>query len=238
MDAPSNPEPSPPAPDPGEREGDRLRQLLAAYQTFVGHDLPNRLVSVQAYARLLEGADGSDLDDESKMVLRRVAALTGQMGLQARRLFEIDKLLREPPWGPPLSLAEVAEEVVAGIRCREGAGAIAFHLPDRDPCLPLAGALFRQVVAELLANAVAAIGPGLAGRVDVAGEWSAGGGTIRVGDTGAGIAPDRIGGLLRPTQAGGLLLVHQAASLWGGRLTIDSRIGRGTTMSVRTGGHP
>jgi signal transduction histidine kinase len=160
------------------------------------------------------------------------------MGLQARRLSQVGDLLREPPWGSPVSLAEVAEEAVAGIRCRVPVGEMVFHLPERSPSLPLAGALFRQVVAELLANAVAAIGPGHPGRIDVAGEWSAGGGTIRVADTGVGIPPERIDGLLRPTQMGGLLLVHQAAALWGGRLYIDSAVGRGTTMSIMTGGHP
>jgi signal transduction histidine kinase len=236
MDSPFDPGLSPPVPPvPGEREADRMRQLLAAYRTFVGHDLPNQLVFVQASACLLEKSDHPGLDDESKTLLGRIAALSQKMGLQARRLSEVGDLLREPPWGPPLSLAEVAEEVVAGIRWRAEAGEIVFHLPQGGPTLPLAGVLFRKVVAELLANAVAAIGPGHAGRIDVAGEWSAGGGMIRVSDTGIGIAPERIDGLLRPTQMGGLLLVHQVASLWGGRLYIDSAVGRGTTISVMTG---
>jgi signal transduction histidine kinase len=213
-----------------------MRQLLVAYQTFVGHDLPNQLVSVQAYARLLEESDISGLDDESKMLLSRMAALSKKMGFQARRLSEFGKLLGEPPWGPLLSLADVAEEVVAGIRCRTEAGEIVFRLPEGGPTLPLAGALFHQVMIELLTNAVAAIGPGHAGRIDVAGEWSARGGMIRVSDTGASISPERIDGLLRPTQMGGLLLVRQAAALWGGRLHIDSVVGQGTTISITTGG--
>src|SRR5438045_2497454 len=65
----------------------------------------------------------------------------------------------------------------------------------------LVGTLFHQVLLELLANAVAAIGSGRAGRIDLAGEWSAGGGTIRVRDSGVGIPPERIADLLQTTQA-------------------------------------
>lgn len=239
MDSRFDPDPSPPAsPDPGEREGNRVRQLLDAYQTFVGHDLSNQLVSVQAFARRLEDSDDTGLDDESKMLLGRIGVLSKEMGFQARRLSEVGNLLREPPWGPPLSLRDVAEEVVAGIRYRAEAGEIVFHLPEVASNLPLAWALFHRVMTELLANAVTAIGPGHAGRIDVTGEWSAGGGMLRVSDTGVGIPPERIGGLLRPTQMGGLLLVHQAAALWGGRSYIDSAVGRGTTVSVTTGGRP
>ena len=213
-----------------EREGERLRQFLGAYQTFVGHDLPNQLVSVQAYARLIEEADLSGLDEESRMFLSRIGVLSRKMGSQARRLSEIDKLLCEPPWGPPVSLGDVAEEAIVGIRCRMDASRISFSSPEVAPTLPLAGALFRQVLDELLANAVAAVGPGRAGRIDVSGE----GGMIRVRDTGVGIPPERIARLRATDQIGGLLLVQQAAALWGGRLHIESAVGRGTTMTVTT----
>ena len=136
-----------------------MRQLLEAYQSFVGHDLPNQLVSVHAYARLLDESADPQADDESKQLVRRIAALSNKMAGQARRLFEIGNLLGESPWGPPLSLREVAEEVVAGIRCRLEASKIAFHLREADATLPLAGPLLHQVLIELLTNAVTAIGP-------------------------------------------------------------------------------
>ena len=226
---------SPPSLAPCEREGERMRQLFAAYQNFVGHDLPNQLVTVQAYSRLLEESDGPR-SEESMMLLSRIGALSKTMGLQARRLFEIGNLLADPPWGPPVSLENVAEEVVAAIRCKMDATGIDFHLPDPAPHVPLAEALLLRVLNELVANAVAAIGSGRTGRIDVTGRWSAAGGSIGVRDDGVGLAPERIGGLLRPTRVGGLLVAHQAASLWGGRLHIESAVGEGTTITLTTGG--
>lgn len=228
---------SPPSPAPCERDGERMRQLFAAYQNFVGHDLPNQLVAVHAYSGLLEESDGPR-SEESKMLLGRIGAMSQRMGLQARRLFEIGNLLCESPWGPPLSLRGIAEEVVAGVRCKTGASGIDFLLPGPTPHVPLAEALLLRVLNELVANAVAAIGTGRAGRIDVTGEWSAAGGTIVVRDDGVGIAPDRIGGMLRPTRMGGLLVAHQAAALWGGRLHIDSAVGQGTAITLTTGGRP
>ena len=217
-----------------------MRQLLGAYQTFVGHDLPNQLVSVQAYARLLDEIDSSGLDEEARSLLGRIGALGRQMALQARRLSEFGKLLGQPPWGPPLSLEEVAEEVVASVRCRTDAAEVVFAIAEGAPSFPLAGELFHQMIAEVVANAVAAIGTGRRGRIDVSGEWSPDGGTIRVSDTGVGISAERIDRLLRTTQVGGLLLVRQAAALWDGTLHIESAAGEGTTVTVTisaTGGH-
>lgn len=240
MDSRLDPDPDLfPSLDLCDPEAERLHLLLGAYRTFVGHDLTNQLVSSQAFARLLEGAAVSELDDESRRLLGRIASLSKAMGLQARRLTEIDNLLREPPWGPPLSLAEAVEEVVVGVRCRMDASKITFRLRE-SAVLPLDGGLLRRVLLELLTNAVQAIGVGQTGRIDVGGEWSPEGGMIRVGDTGVGLSPARLDALLGTPRVGGLLLVRGAAVLWGGRTHVDSHAGRGTTvtvtMSAATGG--
>jgi signal transduction histidine kinase len=234
MDSRIDPGPPPAPPAACEREGERVRQLFAAYQTFVGHDLANRIVSIQGFSRQLEEGDVSS-EEESKMLLGRIAALSNDVGLRARRLYEIGELLREPPWGPPVDLREVAEEVVVGIRCKADVRRIEFRLPEAAR-VPLAEPLLRRVLLELVANGVAAIGAGRAGRIEIAGQWSVAGGTLLVRDDGVGIPPERMGGLLRPTNAGGLLVGHQAAALWGGRLHIESAVGRGTTITLTTGG--
>ena len=223
-----------------DREAERLRSLLGAYHTFVGHDLANQLLSLQEFARLVEAVDLSRLDEESKMLMGRIGFLSETMRLQAHRLTEIGNLLREPPWGPSLSLSEAVEEVVAVVRCRMDAGPVAFHFGEASVVLPLERALLHRVLVELLTNAVQAIGVGQPGRIDLSGEWSPEGGMIRVRDSGLGIVPDRLGTLLGTPKVGGLLLVRQAAALWGGRLHVDSDANRGTTvtvtMSAPTGG--
>src|SRR4051812_11487303 len=118
---PMEPAFSPPAPaaprlDDAEKECYRLRQLLEAYQNFVGHDLSNHLVSTQAYTRMLNEMDAAAVDPERKLVLSRLAVLGQRMAEQTRRLVELGKLLREPVWGPPQSVEEAGWEAVAALR--------------------------------------------------------------------------------------------------------------------------
>src|SRR5436190_20469913 len=86
-------------------------QLLACFQTFLGHELPNRLVPVQGYARLLAEQDGA-ADEEGRLLAGRIAELTRKADTLARRLAEIGRLMREPAFGPACNLEEVAAEVV------------------------------------------------------------------------------------------------------------------------------
>src|SRR5262245_52676258 len=97
------------------RERDRLAQLLAALQAFVGHDLPNQLVAAQGLARLLGELAGDRLDAEERGLVDRLAALAREADARARRLAEIGRLLRGPAWGPPVALREVVEEAVAAV---------------------------------------------------------------------------------------------------------------------------
>src|SRR5262245_25177355 len=103
-----------PAPDrDGSLERGRLEHLLAGYQAFLGHDLANQLVSVQAFARLLQEQLQGSIDPDAEALLGRLAAIARRCDQNARRLADVGRLLREPPWGPTISFVEVAHEAVA-----------------------------------------------------------------------------------------------------------------------------
>src|SRR5262245_24389486 len=92
-------------PGPGQEP---VLQLLACFQAFLGHELPNQLVPVQGYARLLVEQHGAPLDEEGRLLLTRIADLTRQVDTRARRLADIGRLMREAARGPGGDLAEVA----------------------------------------------------------------------------------------------------------------------------------
>src|SRR5262249_3270267 len=96
---------------------ERLSQLAACYQLFVGHELPNTLVSLQGLARLL-AEQGERLDDGGRSLLDRLAVLAQRADVTSRRLAEFGRLLREPAVGHPIDPAEVIREAVAEINAR------------------------------------------------------------------------------------------------------------------------
>jgi signal transduction histidine kinase len=113
----------------------------------------------------------------------------------------------------------------------------------------------RQILVNLLSNAVKFTAPG--GRITLEAELSTSpafharlSGTgpwvcVRVADTGCGIAPEQVEAVFRPfvqadtghtkTQGGtglGLTISREFARLMGGDLTVDSRLGEGTTFTL------
>ncbi len=101
----------------------------------------------------------------------------------------------------------------------------------------------RQVLDNLIANAVKFSHPGDV--VRVVSTWDGGGWRIDVTDTGIGIPAAEIGHLFdrfvrasnartsgRPGTGLGLSVVQAIAELHGGRVTVESKLGRGTTFSI------
>src|SRR5262245_56570962 len=116
---------------PADIELRRLEELVAAYQAFTGHELANQLVPLQGFARLLLLSAPASLDPESLDILARMATLTRQIEALARRMADLGRLLREPPFGPRLAISEVAREAVAEVCCRSAASALT-ATPDVD----------------------------------------------------------------------------------------------------------
>jgi two-component system, NtrC family, sensor kinase len=106
--------------------------------------------------------------------------------------------------------------------------------------------LLRQILVNLLTNAVDAVAPD-AGLVEVTTTPAAGGVALAVRDDGAGIAADDVARIFEPvyTTKGrgkgtglGLAICRELASALGGRITVESAPGRGSTFTVtlpRTG---
>jgi signal transduction histidine kinase len=122
---------------------------------------------------------------------------------------------------------------------------LSFDVPERRPLLFADPRLLRQVVANLVSNAVKFTQPG--GLVAVAcGPASDGSYKITVEDTGVGIAEENLAKVLEPfvqvesaysrKHAGtglGLPLVRKIVELHGGKIELRSRLGVGTAVTAR-----
>jgi signal transduction histidine kinase len=234
------------------QEQERMARFIACLQTYIGHELPNQLVAMQAFARLLLEQNAGALDEEGRMMLGRIATMAQKADMLARRLAEIGRLLREPPWGMPLPADEVVREAIAEANVLGAPAGIVYDVQESLPTVHASRRLLHQVLVQLLRNAGQAITEGRDGREDTAplspsgtiavgGKREPAGVSLWVRDTGRGMTEGQAD-LFEPFAAGrfprasgiglGLFLVTQAVARWGGILRMQSQFGQGSTFTL------
>ncbi|WP_207477774.1 sensor histidine kinase [Arenibaculum pallidiluteum] len=152
---------------------------------------------------------------------------------------EANKYVLNPETISLHAVVDACVRIVRG-RARDAGIEVTSTLPPLDPLVADERAI-RQVLINLLANAIKFTGPG--GRVTLGAEVEDDRMRISVTDTGVGIRAEDIPKLGRPfEQAGnqprdkasgtglGLALSRRLVELHGGRLQIESELGRGTTV--------
>lgn len=229
---------------------DPAGSLLACYQQALGHELPNRLVSLQGLARLLADGEGRHLGPEGREYLGRLADLARQTDRLVRALADIGRLCRDARAGGPTAVEEVAREAAAEVHVLYDGPPIVYDFPQDLPAAAVSRQSLYQVLVQLLRNAVRAVGAGrppssfpekagpAAGRVQVGARRAAGGVEVWVADDGPGLPPLPPERLFAPFQRGGdgpglgLFLVRQVVACWGGCLRVESEPGQGTRFTL------
>jgi signal transduction histidine kinase len=221
-------------------EQDRLEEMVACLQMFIGHELPNILGPCQAYAREL--GKKAQLDKDARHDLERLAALTYRAGTWSLRLAEIGRLLRGSPWGPAIELDDVVVEAVAEVRVLAAQPGTTYHVSGPLPALCVSRSLLHAVLVELLRNSTRAILTDSPGLVEVTRRREPEGCLLVVRDNGRGMASEQARLLREPFAAArlagaagiglGFFLVRQAVARWGGTLHVRSEVGQGTTVEL------
>jgi signal transduction histidine kinase/CheY-like chemotaxis protein len=225
--------------------GETLRALgeLAA---GTAHHLNNLLAVVVGRTELLLGRDVSaPIRRPLELILR--AARDGAEVV--RRIQEFARTKHPDAW-EPVSLDEVAQDVLEMTRfrwrdgaCAEGLTIEAVHHPGDVP--PVAGHApsLREVLTNLVINAIEALPEG--GHVTMR-TWSEGGTVaLSVTDDGVGMTPDVLRRAQEPffTTKGvkstglGLSVNYGIVKRHHGTMTIESAPGRGTTVTIRLPAH-
>jgi len=222
-----------------EREFRRSERLAALGQLAAGmaHEIRNPLTSVILLLETCrqDPAAGALTDEDLDLIEQELHRIDGS--LQAF----LDYSRPPEPRRAPADLRDITREALALARPRaeQQRVAVRLHLPDRPVPLQADAGQLRQVVLNLLLNALDAVPVG--GAIDVAisppADGTAG---LTVADTGPGIAADLLPRLFEPfastkdTGLGlGLVISKRIVEDHGGMIRGTNRPGGGACFAVR-----
>jgi len=214
----------------------------------MSHELRTPLNAIIGFSEIIQGEMMGPLGDHRYLDYARDIHNAGKHLLEIindildMSKIESGKFKLDAEW---TDIGELVEGVLHMVRARAREAGLALHAAAAGlPSVFCERRVLRQVLLNLIGNAIKFTPSG--GRIDIDAKMTAEGGImVSVADTGIGIAPQNIPLALTPfgqieltlsrAHGGvglGLPLSQRLAELHGGRLQIESAIGRGTTVSV------
>lgn len=226
----------------------RLQELDRMKDDFVStvtHELRTPLTSIRAFSEILRDAPDAAPEERARF-LDIIVKETERLTRLINQMLDLAKFESgDAEWHPAeLDLNEVVREAIeaTGQLFREKGVALALSAPRAVPAVRADHDRLMQVLINLLSNAVKFSPP--AARVEVRLAATPDGLRVDVQDVGPGISPehhatvfekfrqvgDAVGG--RPGGTGlGLPISKRIVERFGGRLWVESELGRGATFS-------
>jgi signal transduction histidine kinase len=224
------------------QDRDRSREFLAD----VSHELRTPITSMRTFLELLQGPAGSDAEHRQEFLASSLSQL-GRLDWMAENLLELSKLdsglvaLDLRPEDLRGTVESAVEQTTTNAQ-RRGIR-VTLELSDRPLRVWHDPLRIGQVVSNLVGNAIKFTPRG--GEVSVGAQAIDDGARITVRDTGIGIAADELPHIFDRFYRGvgaaearsegsglGLAIVKSIVDMHGGRLAVESRVGRGTTFEV------
>jgi len=228
-----------------------LEESLRHLDTFsysVSHDLRAPLRAMSSYSQMLiESYAGKVLDAAGEEYARRVAEAARRMDTLVQDLLEYSRISRVEVEQESVPLGDLMSEVLTSMEGelnKQGALVVV------DPGLPSVRgnrANLVRVLTNLLSNAAKFVAAGTLPRIHVASEIRDAWVRLSVEDNGIGIPPEhreRVFGVferLHPQKAYagtgiGLAIVRKAMERMGGRVGVDSEVGKGSRFWIELPG--
>ena len=225
-----------------------MRQLEAVRRDFVAnvsHELRTPIGAISVLADALESAPGAD---DAARLARRVRAEAGRLTELVSDLLDLSRIeaVRPDPMGSPVDLVAVVSAAVERCRpmCEAHTVAVEVSTGSESPMVAGDEAQLVSAVANLIENAAKYSDPGESVEVTIADAVSNSVAVV-VRDRGVGIPSwelervfERFYRVDRARDRGsggtglGLAIVRNVATNHGGKVTVESREGEGSTFTL------
>ncbi|MGH7831575.1 MAG: sensor histidine kinase, partial [Candidatus Binatia bacterium] len=213
---------------------------LEAFSYSVSHDLRAPLRAVDGFSRILADEHASLLPDEGQRFLRLVRQNAQQMGVLIDDLLAFSRLSRQPLRKQNVAPADLARQVLEELRREQDGRRVEISIADLPQC-QADPALFRQVLVNLLSNALKYTRKREAGRIEIGCEEKNSETVYFVKDNGAGFDmryADKLFGVFQRLHRAeeyegtgvGLAIVQRIIHRHGGRVWAEAETGKGATF--------
>jgi signal transduction histidine kinase len=225
---------------------DRTRELEAAnkelesFSYSVSHDLRAPLRAIDGFSKALVEDHAGGLDEDARHCLDRIRGNAVRMGTLIDDMLDFSRTSRRQMETVPVDMNALAREVFDEARAA---------VPQRDVVLRLGSlppargdrAMIRQVLVNLVSNAVKFTAPRPQAVIEIDGRQGYGQNSYTVKDNGVGFDmrhADKLFGVFErlhgtdefPGTGIGLAIVKRIVERHGGRVAAESTMGEGTTM--------
>ena len=221
-------------------EGETARKRFTAN---VSHELRTPLTTICGYAEML--SSGMVREEDRPAFLMRITTESRRMLALVEDILRLSKLDEGYPGGrrEPVNLWDIAMQAITSLEAAAQAKDVKVQLTGEAQFVMGDPTLLSELVFNLLDNAIKYNKP--AGAVDIALAGNDNNVTLKVKDTGIGIAPEHQDKIFerfyrtdksRSKETGGtglgLSIVKHSAEYHGAKLSVESTPGEGTTISV------
>lgn len=219
----------------------RSNEDLQQFAYAASHDLKEPLRKIASFLELLQRDRAPKLDDQARVWIGHAVSGAERLAGLVDDLLEYAQVGRDdaPPF--PVDLGAAAREALDGLAAAIAEAGAEVRI-GRLPTVPGRAVQMRQLLQNLLSNALKFRDPARPLVVEVFARRDGDAWAVSVRDNGIGIEPEhheRIFGVFKrlhpadkyPGTGVGLALARRIAQRHGGRLTVDSRPGEGSTFT-------